>query len=256
MDLAFVVLGLVVGVLVGMTGVGAGSLVTPALALSGVPAAIAVGTDLAYAAVSKSFGAVVHRFQGTTDFRIAGLLAAGSVPAAVLTIGALAATGGHAKPGLFMGVLALALILTAAALLFGRSRVAALARRYDTRIAPLRTPLTVAAGALIGVLVTLSSVGAGALGAVMLVALHPSMAAGRIAGIDIAHAVPLTLVAGLGHLWLGHVDFALVANLLAGAVPGIIAGSVLAGRLPEHLVRRLLALVLLYAGARLAYASL
>jgi hypothetical protein len=255
MDLAFVVLGLVVGVLVGMTGVGAGSLVTPALALSGVPAAIAVGTDLAYAAVSKSFGALVHRVQGTTDFGVAGLLAAGSVPAAALTICVLAASGGHARPELFTAVLAIALVLTAAALLFGRARVAALAGRYEPRIAPLRWPLTLAAGALIGVLVTLSSVGAGALGAVMLVALYPSMPASRVAGIDIAHAVPLTLVAGLGHLWLGHVDFLLVGCLLAGAVPGIVAGSLLAGRLPEHLVRRLLALVLLYAGARLAYAS-
>jgi uncharacterized membrane protein YfcA len=256
MDPAFVVFGLVVGTLVGMTGVGAGSLVTPALVMSGVPPVIAVGTDLAYATVSKSFGALVHGVQRTLDLRIAGLLAAGSVPAAALTIGVLAVTGGHANSGLITTALAFALMLTALSLLAGRVRVAAVAMRYEARIAPMRTALTVVAGAVLGVLVTVSSVGAGALGAVLLVALHPSMPAARIAGVDIAHAVPLTLVAGLGHLWLGNVDFALALNLLTGSVPGIVIGSLLAGRLSDILVRRLLAFVLLYAGARLAFASL
>ncbi len=255
MDPAFVVLGLLVGTLVGMTGVGAGSLVTPALVVSGVPPVIAVGTDLAYAAVSKSFGALVHGAQRTLDLRITGLLAAGSVPAAALTIGAFAATGGHARSGLITTALAVALMLTALALLAGRARVAAIAMRHEARIAPVRTALTIAAGAVLGVLVTVSSVGAGALGAVLLVALHPSMPAARIAGVDIAHAVPLTLVAGIGHLWLGNVDIALALNLLAGSVPGIVIGSLLAGRLPDALVRRLLAIILLYAGARLAFAS-
>ena len=255
MDPYLVLLGLLVGTLVGMTGVGAGSLVTPALALSGVPPAIAVGTDLAYAAVSKSFGALVHGMQRTLDLRLAGLLAAGSVPAAALTIGVLAATGGHARSGLITTALAAALILTALALLVGRARIASIALRYEARIAPNRAALTVAAGAMLGVLVTVSSIGAGALGAVLLVALHPSMPAARIAGVDIAHAVPLTLVAGLGHLWLGTVNFTLVANLLLGSVPGIVIGSLLAGGLPDALVRRVLAFVLLYAGARLAFAA-
>ena len=255
MDPAFVVLGLVVGTLVGMTGVGAGSLVTPALVMSGVPPAIAVGTDLAYAAVSKSFGALVHGMQRTLDLRVAGVLATGSVPAAALTVGVLAFTGGHAKSGLITGALAVALVLTALALLVGRARIAVFAARYEALIAPNRKALTIAAGAAIGVLVTVSSIGAGALGAVLLVVLHPTMPAARIAGVDIAHAVPLTLVAGLGHLWLGTVDFTLVANLLLGSIPGIILGSLLAGGLPDALVRRLLAFVLLYAGARLAFAS-
>jgi uncharacterized membrane protein YfcA len=239
-----------------MTGVGAGSLVTPALALSGVPPAVAVGTDLAYAAVSKSFGALVHGLQRTLDLQLVWRLALGSVPAAAITICVLAATGVHAKSGFITLALAVALILTALALLVGRARVAAVAARYEGRIAPLRGTLTVAAGALLGVLVTVSSVGAGALGAVLLVALYPSMPTARIAGIDIAHAVPLTLVAGLGHLVLGTVNFTLVANLLLGSVPGIVAGSLLAGGLPDTLVRRLLALVLLYAGGRLALISL
>lgn len=254
MEPAFIALGLLVGTLVGMTGVGAGSLVTPALALSGVPPAIAVGTDLAYAAASKSVGAFVHRVQRSLDLRLAGLLALGSVPAAALTIAFLAASA--VKSPLINAALALALILTALVLLVGRAPFQAFAARYERRIAPLRLPLTVSAGALLGVLVTLSSVGAGALGAVMLIALYPGIPALKVAGIDIAHAVPLTLVAGLGHWWLGNVDFGLAGNLLAGSVPGIIAGSLFAGRLPDAVVRRLLALVLLFAGARLAAAAI
>ena len=254
MEPAFVALGLLVGTLVGMTGVGAGSLVTPALTLSGVPAAVAVGTDLAYAAASKTVGALVHRAQRSLDLRLAGLLALGSVPAAAITLGFLAASA--ARSSLINTALAIALLLTAAVLLIGRAPFQAFALRYERRLAPFRLPLTVGSGALLGVLVSLSSIGAGALGAVLLVALHPNISALKIAGTDIAHAVPLTLVAGLGHLWLGNVDFGLAANLLAGSVPGIVAGSLLAGRLPDAVVRHVLAFVLLYAGARLATASL
>jgi uncharacterized membrane protein YfcA len=254
-DTTFVALGLVVGLLVGATGVGAGSLVTPALIGVGVPPAVAVGTDLAYAALSKTCAAMVHGARRTLEPGIALLLAAGSVPAALLGIGVLGATGAHASSPLVTGALALALALTALALLAGRARLAALASRYERRIAPLRAPLTVVAGAALGILVALSSVGAGALGAVVLVALYPALPAARVAGIDIAHAVPLTLVAALGHAWLGTVDYALAANLLAGAVPGIVAGSLAAGRLPDALLRRLLAFVLLFAGARLAAAG-
>jgi uncharacterized membrane protein YfcA len=250
MEPGFVALGLIVGMLVGMTGVGAGSLVTPALTLSGVPAAVAVGTDLAYAAASKSVGAVTHRLKHALDLRLAGLLALGSVPAAGLTLAFLASGG--PKSALINLALAVALVLTALVLLAGRKPFQAFAARYERAIAPVRLPLTVAAGGLLGVLVTLSSIGAGALGAVLLVTLYPGLSALEIAGTDIAHAVPLTLAAGLGHLWLGNVDFGLAANLLAGSVPGIVAGSLLAGRLPDALVRRLLALALLYAGARLA----
>ncbi len=255
MDPVFVLLGLFVGLLVGMTGVGAGSLVTPALVLSGVPPALAVGTDLAYAAASKAVGAAAHRTHRSVDLRIAGLPALGSVPGAALTIGVLALTGAHIGGAFISLALAVALVLTAIALLAGRARIQALASRYESRIAAQRARLTVAAGALLGVLVTVSSIGAGALGAVLLVALYPSLPAVRVAGTDIAHAVPLTLAAGLGHFWLGNVDFVLAANLLAGSLPGIVAGSLLAGRLPDRFVRRALAFVLLYAGTRLAFAS-
>lgn len=256
MEPSFVFLGLAAGLLVGATGVGAGSLVTPSLVLAGVPPAVAVGTDLAYAAVSKSAGALAHRAQRTLDLRVAGLLALGSVPAAAAAIALLAATGAHLRGGVVTTALALALVLTALALLGGRVLLATLSARWDAWLAPRRAPLTVAAGAAIGALVALSSVGAGALAAMALVALHPTMPALRIAGTDIAHAVPLTLAAGLGHAWLGTVDYALAGTLLVGSVPGIVAGTFLAGRVPELLVRRLLAFVLLFAGARLALAAL
>ena len=255
MEPVFIALGLVVGLLVGMTGVGAGSLVTPALVLSGVSPAIAIGTDLAYAAVSKTAGALAHRSQRSVDLRVAGLLALGSVPAAALALVGLALTGLHARSTVITLALAFALMLTALALLAGRTRVLALAGRYEASIAPRRDRLTVAAGAALGILVTVSSIGAGALGAVMLVALYPRLSAVRVAGTDIAHAVPLTLVASIGHFWLGHVDLWLAATLLVGSIPGIVAGSLLAGRLPEAVVRRTLAFVLLYAGTRLAFAS-
>jgi uncharacterized membrane protein YfcA len=256
MELGFVLLGAFVGTLVGMTGVGAGSLVTPALAFSGVPVPVAVGTDLAYAAISKSAGALAHRSQRSLDLRIALLLAAGSVPAAAISVFILAASGGEKRSAVIGAFLAVALIIAAFVLMIGRARVASFAARYEARVAPWRTPLTVAAGALLGVLVTLSSIGAGALGAAMLVALHPAMPASRIAGTDIAHAVPLTLTAGLGHLWLGTVDWALAGNLLCGSIPGIVAGSLLSGRVAEDLVRRLLGGVLLFAGVRLALAGI
>ncbi len=253
MDIAYTMLGLVVGLLVGMTGVGGGSLLTPALTLFGINPAVAVGTDLVFAAITKGVGTVVHRAQSSVDWRIAGLLAAGSCPAAAITVGALAATGLHANSGVISVVLAAALILTAVVLLADRARIVAIATRYEARIAGRRTALTVASGVLLGVLVTVSSIGAGALGAAFLVALYPRLAATRIAGTDIAHAVPLTAVAGLGHLlWLGTVNGTLLASLLIGSVPGIVLGSLASGRLPDNVVRRLLALVLLVVGARIA----
>ncbi len=239
MDLSYTLLGIVVGILVGITGVGGGSLVTPALTLFGIHPAVAVGTDLAFAGITKTFGTIVHRF------------VFGSCPAAAITIGVLAATESHLKSGLVNMVLAVAVILTAVVLLTGRRTVVRIAMRYEKHISDHRAPLTVAAGALLGVLVTLSSIGAGALGATFLVALYPRLSATRIAGTDIAHAVPLTTIAGLGHFWLGNVDVLLLASLLMGSVPGIVLGSYASGRFPDYIVRRLLASVLLMVGVRI-----
>jgi uncharacterized membrane protein YfcA len=246
----YAALGLIAGTLVGLTGVGGGSLVTPVLALFGIPTAAAVGTDLVFAAITKTCGTVVHRAQRSVEWRVAGLLAAGSCPAAILTVLFLATAGVHIGK-LLQATLAVALILTGVSLCLDRARVARVARKA-ARLRPLRPALTVACGALLGALVTLSSVGAGALGATILALLHPRLEARRIAGTDIAHAVPLTIIAGIGHFTLGNVDGALLASLLAGSVPGIVFASLLSGRLPERAVRTALALVLMAVGARFA----
>lgn len=253
MQWEYAVLGLAAGMLVGLTGVGGGSLVTPVLALFGIPTVSAVGTDLVFAAITKSCGTIVHRAQRSVDWRIVGLLAAGSCPVALLTVLLLATTGLQAGK-LVQGTLAVALILTGVSLCLDRERVAAFARKAAP-LRPLRPAITVAAGALLGALVTLSSVGAGALGATFLAVLYPGLAARRIAGTDIAHAVPLTVIAGIGHLTLGNVDGALLASLLSGSVPGIVLASLLSGRLPERAVRTVLALVLMVVGARFAMAA-
>ena len=255
-DWPYAALGLVAGVLVGMSGVGGGSLVTPVLTLFGVPVATAVGTDLAFAAITKTVGAAVHRAQRSVDWRVAGLMAAGSCPAAAVTVLFLSSAGEHAGSGLITGTLAVALMLTALTLCLKRDRIARAALHLGSRFRPYRAPLTVVAGVVLGVLVTLSSIGAGALGALVLVMLHPRMPALRIAGTDIAHAVPLTLVAGAGHAWLGTVEPALLLSLLAGSVPGIVASSLLAAHLSERTVRTLLALVLFAVGTRFALAAL
>lgn len=252
----YVLLGLLAGMLVGISGVGGGALVTPVLTFLGVPVAVAVGTDLAFAAVTKTLGTVVHRAQRSIDWRVAGLLAAGSCPAAALTVALLSFGGGaHAGSRLITAVLSLALILTAISLCLPRERVARAALRIGGRLRPYRSAATVLAGVLLGGLVTLSSIGAGALGAMFLVLLYPRLPALRIAGTDIAHAVPLTLIAGGGHLWLGTVDVTLLASLLTGSLPGIVLASVLAGRLPDRLVRPFVGLVLFTIGMRFALAS-
>lgn len=253
MDLAQIFSGFAVGAIVGITGVGGGALMTPLLVLLfGVAPATAVGTDLLYAALTKSGGTLVHARRGHVDWRIVGRLAAGSLPAAVavLLLVSVLVPGGfgaaHRTIGFFLGF---ALLLTAAALLLRRRLQSwAQARR---RPAGDRAWPTVLAGAALGALVALSSVGAGALGVVALFFLYPGLAAIRIVGADLAHAVPLTLVAGLGHWWLGSIDWPLLATLLVGSLPGVWLGSHLAPRIPERVLRPVLAGMLVLAGGKL-----
>lgn len=260
MDIAFnpalSLSGFLVGALVGLTGVGGGSLMTPLLVLGfGVRPITAVGTDLLYAAITKSGGSWVHHRHGNINWRITGLLAAGSVPTAALTLLLLASFGvsgrGTSQP---MSVaLGVALLLTAATLAF-RAQLQELSKRRSTSADFFSRhvgSLTIAVGAAVGLLVTISSVGAGALGVTALTFLYPNLATRRIVGSDIAHAVPLTLVAGLGHWWLGSVDVQLLLNLLLGSLPGIALGSHLAARVPESSLRGLLAAVLLLVGGKL-----
>ena len=248
--------GFLVGALVGLTGVGGGSLMTPVLVLLfGFHPGTAVGTDLLYASATKSVGTAVHGANRTVDWRITGRLALGSVPATIAMVGLLYALHirGAAASHLISTVLGVALLLTAATLLF-RRHIADFARnRLPEPSARATAILTVALGAALGVLITLSSVGAGAIGVTVLIFLYPRIPLARIVGSDIAHAVPLTLIAGLGHWMLGSVDLALLGALLVGSVPGIVVGSLLTARIPERALRPILAATLAIVGGRLVF---
>lgn len=254
-ELPYTLAGFVVGAIVGLTGVGGGSLMTPLLVLGfGVPAVIAVGTDLLYAGLTKVSGAVSHAAKGHVDWRVTGLLAAGSVPGSIAAMAAFAALppAGAQTRLLVSMTLGVMLLVTALAIAF-RGRLLAWAHAHSNHpwLARHRTKAIVATGAFIGVAVSLSSVGAGAIGVTALVLLFPLLATTRIVGTDIAHAVPITLVAGLGHAWLGNVNWPLLASLLVGSIPGILLGAQLTARLPERLVRTSLVAVMLFAGVKL-----
>jgi uncharacterized protein len=254
-DLLYAVSGFCVSLLVGMTGVGGGSLMTPLLILLfGVHPATAVGTDLLYAAATKSGGTLVHSLNRNVDWRIVGRLAAGSVPSTALTLLALSAFGIYsgAARGLITAVLSGALAATAAVLIFRKSIMAFFATHVG-ELSPRRTALlTVLLGAVLGVLVSISSVGAGALGVTAIILLYPRLPTARIVGSDIAHAVPLTLVAGLGHWMLGSIDWHLLGSLLAGSLPGIVIGSYFSVRVPDAVLRLTLAATLLLVAGKLA----
>jgi uncharacterized membrane protein YfcA len=254
--LLYVLAGATVGFAIGVTGVGGGSLMTPLLLLFGFPLHVAIGTDLLYAAVTKAGGLAAHARQRTVDWPLVGLLAAGSLPASLVTVYALHRVFGapEAYAPLLTSALGVMLLLTAASIVF-RGRlpppVAVETPLPDRTGASART-LTVAMGVLLGVCVTLSSVGAGAFGAAVLMALYPLLRSVRVIGTDIAHAVPLTLVAGLGHLGLGNVDFGLLGALLVGSLPAIWIGSRVGDQLPERVMRPVLATLLAALGLRFA----
>ena len=254
MDFLYTASGFFVGLIVGMTGVGGGSLMTPLLVLMfGVSPATAVGTDLLYAALTKAGGTVAHGRKGHVDWQIVGRLGAGSIPAAGLTLYVLSQLPGHGKEvGQVMAVaLGFALFLTAAAI-FLREKLLRYARHHEDSFIHHHVGwVTVLVGVILGVLVTISSVGAGALGVTALFFLYPRLGTLRIVASDIAHAVPLTAVAGIGHWYLGSVDFSLLGALLLGSLPGIWIGSHIASKVPEKFLRSLLATMLVIIGTKL-----
>jgi uncharacterized membrane protein YfcA len=250
----FVLSGFAVGFLVGMTGVGGGSLMTPLLILLfHVHPVTAVGTDLIYASVTKTGGSLVHGFNKTIDWRIVRRLASGSIPAALLTLALLwlLKIDQSAYSGLVTKVLGVALICTAAALLFRRRLLATYSQRVGILSEARTRTYTVITGVVLGMLVTISSVGAGALGVTALLLLYPELPVVRIAGSDIAHAVPLTLVAGMGHLATGGIDTGVLVSLLCGSLPGIMLASLFAPRLPDRALRIVLAITLTVVAVRL-----
>jgi uncharacterized protein len=251
----YTTVGFAVGLLVGLTGVGGGSLMTPILILLfGIHPATAVGTDLLYAAVTKTAGSMVHGYNRTVDWRVVRRLAAGSVPLTAVTMVALGYVNinGTAAREVTAGVLTVALFATALTLGFRERIVTRYAERVGA-LAPERiAALTVAVGAVLGILVSISSVGAGAIGVTALIVLYPRLPTARIVGSDIAHAVPLTLVAGVGHWFLGSINLEVLVSLLVGSVPGILIGSYAAGRIPERVLRIALAAVLIVVAAKLS----
>ncbi|SOC38536.1 hypothetical protein SAMN05892877_105158 [Rhizobium subbaraonis] len=256
----FSVSGFFVGLLVGITGVGGGSLMTPLLVLFfGVHPVTAVGTDLLYAAITKTAGTAVHGRNKTVDWRVVGRLAAGSLPAAAVTLWLI--SGIDRKSVAAVGTITMALgymlILTSVLLLFRRRIIEKIGdiRRTKKSVDPATVGiLTIVLGLTIGILVTLTSVGAGALGVTVLLALYPSLAVREIVGSDIVHAVPLTFVAGVGYWVIGEVDWMLLASLLLGSIPGIVIGSHISPRLSERFVSVMLAVTLALVGSKLVFA--
>lgn len=258
MDFAFyIIAGAGVGLAVGLTGVGGGSLMTPLLILFGIPEKVAIGTDLLYASVTKSGAMMTHMRQGTVRWRLVLWLAAGSIPASFITsyilknfIPADVDYGSELSRALgFM------LILTAIVVFF-RRRIQAEDREVSISWVHRNASLiTFFAGIFLGVFVTLSSVGAGAFGAALLMWLYPRLPAIHVVGTDIAHAVPLTLIAGLGHLWNGNVDFTLLGGLLIGSLPAVHFGTKAATRVPNTVLQPILAFLLMVIGIRFAFFS-
>ena len=254
-DPLYVVSGFGVGLLVGMTGVGGGSLMTPLLILLfGIHPATAVGTDLLFAAATKAGGSVAHGLARSIHWPAVIRLACGSIPASIVTLFVLwqLDLNGESSRSLVNLVLCFALLLTAASLIFRK----AIMERYRSRMQRLDVATTaratVVVGAALGVLVSISSVGAGAVGVTALLLLYPQLPMMRIVGSDIAHAVPLTLVAGIGHWATGAIDWPLMGVLLVGSLPGILIGSYFAHRVPEAALRLVLAATLVLVAGNLA----
>jgi uncharacterized protein len=257
MDIAHALSGFLVGLLVGVTGVGGGSLMAPLLILIfGVPATTAIGTDLWFAGTTKTVGGAIHHAKNNADLKIVGRLMIGSLPAAFATLVVMNAMHwNQVRNGWLPITLGVVLFLTAVATIARPSMhrwVVAKSQGHGSSLPRLQLPLTVVAGIFLGVLVTITSVGAGAFGATLLVFLYPGrLNAKQVVGTDIVHAIPLTFAAGIGHLLIGSVDGHLLLNLLIGSIPGIIIGSLLVHKVSEKLVRIALSIVLILAGARL-----
>ena len=255
--LIYIASGAFVGLAIGLTGVGGGSLMTPMLIMMGFPYNVAIGTDLLYASLTKSYGVVTHARQKTVNWRLVILLAAGSIPASLLTTLYLRDFFDHAGEyeGIMTTSLGFMLVLTALVILARRF----LPSRETTWLGRIsissrsKEVIIFMGGVLLGIFVTLTSVGAGALCAALLITLYPRLQATKIVGTDITHAVPLTLIAGLGHwLWLGNVDFLLLGSLLIGSLPAIHYGSRLSARIPNTVLQPILGVLLLGVGVKLA----
>jgi uncharacterized membrane protein YfcA len=257
MLITYITAGFAVGLLVGMTGVGGGSLMTPLLTLLfGVSPSVAVGTDLAFASITKSAGTITHRFNGTVNWAIVRRLCLGALPAALVATLVLSQFGTlDARIGQIIRYsIAGSVMLTVVALLFRRRMLTWITAHPERQLqGRALNAATIISGAVLGTLVTVSSIGAGAVGATLLVMLYPKLSPAEVAGTDIAYAVPLTAIAAAGHWWLGSIDWTLLVTLLIGSLPGITLGSMLARKVPERFLRALLAMTLTGVAFKLIY---
>lgn len=257
--LLYILAGAGVGLAVGMTGVGGGSLMTPLLVLFGFPLHVAIGTDLLYAAATKTGGMFAHHKKGTVEWKLVALLAIGSIPASLVTTLMLQTIYSDASEyeSLLSVSLGVMLILTSL-VLFSRHGTGAQGAHYTGNtsawLSEHAKTVTLVTGVALGIFVTLSSVGAGAFCAAILLLTYPRLPALHVVGTDIAHAVPLTLIAGIGHwLLLGNVDFALLGALLLGSLPAIWIGSHLGGKLPDNFLQLILAFILMLLGIKFVF---
>ena len=257
-QLGLVIAGLVVGFIVGLTGVGGGSLMTPILLWFGIPPTTAVGTDLLYAAFTKTGGIFVHHKKSNINWSITGWLSLGSVPAAIITLWILSnmKTDASAMNATIKYSLGWALLFTSVAIIF-KNKILVFSQKHAGdkfhKESKTQNGLTIAIGVMLGAVVTLTSIGAGALGTVTLFFLYPLLPTPRLVGTEIAHAVPLTLVAGLGHASMGNIDFVLLGQLLIGSLPGIYIGSLLSGKVPDLFLRNAIAVMLFFVGYKLIF---
>lgn len=246
----YVLAGVGVGFAVGITGVGGGSLMTPLLLMFGFPPHIAIGTDLMYAGIAKSTGAIMHAKRGNVNWHVMGAMAAGSLPASMLTVWILSNfEAPHHYTSLLTSTLGVMLVMTAVVIIF-RKQLGGLARKNREQASSNNLKFIFFCGLVLGVLVTLTSVGAGALGTAIMMLLFPAMTARNIVGTDLAHAVPLTLIAGVGHLLLGNVDYMLLAALLTGSIPAIYVGTHVASFVPNRVLQPVLATALMGFGVK------
>lgn len=257
-QIGFVVAGLLVGFIVGLTGVGGGSLMTPILLWFGIPPTSAVGTDLLYAAFTKMGGVYVHHKKKNINWSITGWLSLGSVPAALVTLWILHSikTDITVVNQVIKYSLGWALLFTSVAILFKKKLLVFSQKHAGDKFhteSKTQNALTVAIGIMLGATVTLTSIGAGALGTVTLFFLYPLLATPRLVGTEIAHAVPLTLVAGIGHASMGNLDLGLLGQLLIGSLPGIYMGSMLSGKVPDLFLRNAIAVMLFFVGYNLVF---
>jgi uncharacterized membrane protein YfcA len=253
-----IIAGLTVGFIVGLTGVGGGSLMTPILLWCGIPPTTAVGTDLLYAAFTKMGGIFVHHKKKNINWRIVGWLSLGSVPSAMATLWILHSikTDITAINAIIKYSLGWALLFTSIAVLFKKKLLKFSQKHAGDKFhdeSKTQNAITIAIGVLLGATVTLTSIGAGALGTVTLFFLYPLLATPKLVGTEIAHAVPLTLVAGLGHASMGNLDLGLLGQLLIGSLPGIYLGSMLSGKIPDLYLRNAVAIMLFFVGYKLVF---